>query len=100
MLTREQKKNQIEESKQAIKESHCLVLVDFSGASVSEMRGLRLLLREFDARMQVVKKRLLKIALKDSGNVLPGHGGFLDRFDGVFISAPFVFAFLKMMGYI
>jgi len=36
-------------------------------------------------------KRSLNI--KDSGNILPGHGGILDRFDTVFISAPFVFLY-------
>lgn len=39
-------------------------------------------------------KRSMEI--KDSGNALPGHGGFLDRFDGLFISAPFIVAFLEI----
>ena len=39
-------------------------------------------------------KRSMEI--KDSGSSLPGHGGFLDRFDGLLISAPFIVAYIEL----
>jgi phosphatidate cytidylyltransferase len=37
------------------------------------------------------------VGVKDSGNILPGHGGLLDRFDGVFLSLPVVFAYIQFI---
>lgn len=40
-------------------------------------------------------KRSLQV--KDSGNLLPGHGGMLDRFDGLYYSVPVIFSYFSWM---
>jgi len=41
-------------------------------------------------------KRIAKI--KDTGKILPGHGGLLDRIDGIIFTVPFVYMILKFGG--
>jgi phosphatidate cytidylyltransferase len=45
--------------------------------------------------VQSMLKRSLGI--KDSGNILPGHGGFLDRFDAFIFILPFVYTYVQLL---
>lgn len=41
-------------------------------------------------------KRIVNV--KDSGTIMPGHGGILDRFDAVIYATPFFYLLLRILG--
>jgi len=51
----------------------------------------------FGDLIESLMKRTVQV--KDSGNIIPGHGGLLDRFDSMLLAAPVVFIYLSFLFY-
>jgi phosphatidate cytidylyltransferase len=47
----------------------------------------------------LLESKLKRMAgVKDSGSMMPGHGGFLDRFDSMLLATPAVWLFVQIIG--
>lgn len=75
-----------------------LISLQFTEVGAIVWGGMAVLIVCFGTLGDLVESMLKRsLDTKDSGNFLPGHGGFLDRFDGLLIAAPIVYVYLYLI---
>lgn len=70
-LSREEKVARVAQYTEQLKESRALILVDYQGLNVEETDKIRRSMRPIAGEFQVIKNRLLALALDEHGMTLP-----------------------------
>ncbi|MDO6737824.1 phosphatidate cytidylyltransferase [Wenyingzhuangia sp. 2_MG-2023] len=70
----------------------------FTQYSLPEWIGLSIVISIFGGLGDLVESMFKRAAnIKDSGNLIPGHGGVLDRFDSLLFASPFIYFYLQLI---
>ncbi|UUF12346.1 MULTISPECIES: phosphatidate cytidylyltransferase [Flavobacterium] len=73
----------------------------FSGKSILIWTIIALIVSVFGTIGDLIESKFKRIAgIKDSGSIMPGHGGILDRLDSVIFVAPIIFLFYQILYYV
>ncbi len=70
-------------------------------SNISIWIGIAILVSIFATLGDLVQSKFKRIAnVKDSGKIMPGHGGVLDRLDSIIFVSPFIFLFYQILNYV
>ena len=72
-----------------------LIIKDISLLNWLIFSEIIVVLGTFGDLIESLLKRTINV--KDSGNVIPGHGGLLDRFDSMLLAVPAIYLFLTLL---